>query len=369
MHSPALSAPALSVRQTAAADVDAHTAQLGDWDLRYDQLDCGAFQGRFTDVRWPGVQLFAEETTRRVHQRGSLPANSIALACPLTDGSDVFVDGRREAAGVAVALHAAEVDICTPAGCILAGVVFDAELLDDAIAPAAQIARTLAEQRMLALRLAPADAAGLRTLLRAAVAAALKGVSGATAQHHLRDELLLKALEILARADVAQADTPPGLRKRVVDRARDLLLADAAEPPSLLEVSKQVGVSPRKLAYCFEHVLGMSPARYLKLLRLNAARRELRSMDPCETSVYDVAARWGFWHFGHFSADYKRMFAELPSETLRGVRGAALTPAAPAPAGTATMGGPPRLPPCPSTETVARQVPQESHTRVPKHGA
>jgi AraC-type DNA-binding domain-containing proteins len=66
----------------------------------------------------------------------------------------------------------------------------------------------------------------------------------------------------------------------------------------------------------------MSPARYVKAVRLNAVRRELRSVRDPFISIYDVAARWGFWHFGHFSADYKRQFAELPSDTLRRARGA-----------------------------------------------
>jgi AraC family ethanolamine operon transcriptional activator len=81
-----------------------------------------------------------------------------------------------------------------------------------------------------------------------------------------------------------------------------------------------VGASPRKLAYCFQDILGVSPARYIKAIRLNAVRRELARAQRSTESVYDVAARWGFWHFGHFSADYKKQFAELPSETLRRAR-------------------------------------------------
>jgi transcriptional regulator GlxA family with amidase domain len=30
-----------------------------------------------------------------------------------------------------------------------------------------------------------------------------------------------------------------------------------------------------------------------------------------------VAVRWGFFHLGSFSADYRRMFGEGPSETQR----------------------------------------------------
>jgi AraC-like DNA-binding protein len=34
-------------------------------------------------------------------------------------------------------------------------------------------------------------------------------------------------------------------------------------------------------------------------------------------TVQDVAAHWGFWHLGQFAQDYKRLFGELPSTTLR----------------------------------------------------
>ena len=63
-------------------------------------------------------------------------------------------------------------------------------------------------------------------------------------------------------------------------------------------------------------MLGLSPARYIKAMRLNAARRELARGDNPQLSVYDAAVRWGFWHFGHFSTDYKKQFSELPSQTL-----------------------------------------------------
>jgi AraC family ethanolamine operon transcriptional activator len=46
-------------------------------------------------------------------------------------------------------------------------------------------------------------------------------------------------------------------------------------------------------------------------------RRELRDANPATTQVQDVAARWGFWHLSHFASDYRAMFGELPSDTLR----------------------------------------------------
>ena len=58
------------------------------------------------------------------------------------------------------------------------------------------------------------------------------------------------------------------------------------------------------------------PHQYLQALRLNGLRRALR--DPAGPgSVQEAAARWGFWHLSACAAEYKRMFGELPSMTLR----------------------------------------------------
>lgn len=60
----------------------------------------------------------------------------------------------------------------------------------------------------------------------------------------------------------------------------------------------------------------MAPATYLRALRLNGVRRDLRGR--AADSVQDVAAAWGFWHLSQFATDYRRMFGARPSETLRG---------------------------------------------------
>jgi AraC family ethanolamine operon transcriptional activator len=56
----------------------------------------------------------------------------------------------------------------------------------------------------------------------------------------------------------------------------------------------------------------MGPLSWLNTMRLNAVRRHLKGAK----SVTDAATELGFWHFGHFSRDYKDFFGELPSEAL-----------------------------------------------------
>ena len=83
------------------------------------------------------------------------------------------------------------------------------------------------------------------------------------------------------------------------------------------ELCERLHVSRRTLQYCFEDVLGISPMQYLRVIRLNGARRELRQSMPDAQTVGEVAAHWGFWHLSQFSSDYRKLFGQSPSQSLR----------------------------------------------------
>lgn len=106
-------------------------------------------------------------------------------------------------------------------------------------------------------------------------------------------------------------------RKAIVERARHFVLANRHNTVTIAELCAALNTSRRTIQYCFQEVLNTNPVQYLRAIRLNRVRRELRSGDPAVTQVQDVAARWGFWHLSHFASDYRAMFGELPSDTLR----------------------------------------------------
>ncbi|MCO5725405.1 helix-turn-helix domain-containing protein [Robiginitalea sp. 2V75] len=73
----------------------------------------------------------------------------------------------------------------------------------------------------------------------------------------------------------------------------------------------------RTLYYNFKKYTGFTPHRYIKNLRLAMAQKLLKVADPSFTEVRAIAYQLGFMHLGQFSADYKGLFGEVPSETLR----------------------------------------------------
>lgn len=311
------------VRRCRSGDIEEHTRQLQDWRLEYDQLDRGRFEGGFDDIRLPGLQLFRESTTRGVRQRGALMSRSIGLAMPLAGEGEMSFAGLRVPHGALMVCAGDDIDLLTPPGCTLAGVVVDVEALHAWLAP-----MPVDADRLLStgLRVSPPSVAVARwrdtlcATLQALATQPARLMDDAAARTRLQADLMGAVVEVLTATPAEEAPLGDAARKRLVDRACDILLAESDDPPSLAQLCQRLGTSPRKLSYCFQELIGMSPARYIKALRLNAVRRALSRAHAGTDSVYDLATRWGFWHFGHFSTDYKRQFAELPSETLRRAR-------------------------------------------------
>ena len=105
-------------------------------------------------------------------------------------------------------------------------------------------------------------------------------------------------------------------RGRIVRQMTDHLHAHPDRTMRLSDLCQLTGSSARSIAHACQTVLGTSPMRYLKQLRLNRARILLRKGSREVTSVSECAHFAGFSHLGRFSADYRRTFGESPSQTL-----------------------------------------------------
>jgi AraC family ethanolamine operon transcriptional activator len=85
---------------------------------------------------------------------------------------------------------------------------------------------------------------------------------------------------------------------------------------TLTDLCQACGLSRRTLFYSFEQTLGVSPMKYLKVLRLQGVRRALQAANPDHYTVQGLAYNFGFWSMGHFARDYKTLFGESPAQTL-----------------------------------------------------
>ena len=105
-------------------------------------------------------------------------------------------------------------------------------------------------------------------------------------------------------------------RIKAVLECQAYMFSRRGEAVTLQDLSDMSGLRPRSLINAFQAVTSLSPMAFLRALRLTRVREALLDAD-LQGRVIDVATEWGFWHMGHFTAAYRAMFGETPSETLR----------------------------------------------------
>jgi len=177
------------------------------------------------------------------------------------------------------------------------------------------------------LRATPAAWLRADALLRNAgeVAAQDPGVFDvADARRALRFAVLETAAELMAlpaEGEPVRTRSARMAHRQLVRLVDDHVSAAPERIVGVAELSAVLGVSDRQMREAFASVLGVSPARYLRLRRLMLVRAALRAPGRSWLSVREAALAHGFWHLGRFSSVYREAFGESPVGTLHGARG------------------------------------------------
>jgi AraC family transcriptional regulator, ethanolamine operon transcriptional activator len=305
------------VRETHSADAEEHACGLRGWQLSFDQLAAGRFRAHRLEFMLDHMQLLHEHSNLSLGKAGQAIEGSVVFSLPLGANGEGACSGRRLGLpSVLLADGAALPEVRTPDALELVCIAIERSFLIEAAQSRGfdGLPKLLAGTSFLELPVNKARLLGdrLRHLLEQ-----LQQARPYLHLQSLRQQVEHKVLDILLftlydaeRVQMLGQDRS----QKLVSRARFVALETPAFPPGIDELCRRIGVSRRKLQNCFQQNLGLSPAQYLKTIRLNAVRRDLRKQPPVR--VGDIAANWGFWHAGRFSAEYREMFGELPSVTL-----------------------------------------------------
>lgn len=82
------------------------------------------------------------------------------------------------------------------------------------------------------------------------------------------------------------------------------------------ELVELTGVSSRSIYNGFKSFRGTTPMKYILQVRLEKVHEEL--LNPFQSkNITQIATKWNFSQLGRFSACYKKVYGESPTETLR----------------------------------------------------
>jgi len=301
-------------------DADEHAAHLSGWDQTYEQLTPGPFEGFLCEALFAGIELFRETTNQSVHQLGSGRPGAYMFGVPVALQGEGCFDGRPVGLDSVLVLRDRRgLDFRAPVPLDLVGLSMPIDALRDY---ALEIDQRDIDADLSGVSVASPAPERVRRL-RAFLLLALESICGHPQK--LQHPVTRRALEHAVYRSVVDTFTvmgdesvpAPGPTRShsLVSRAQEYMREHVDEPLTIEDLCRELRVSRRTLQYGFREVLRLNPVAYLRALRLNGVRRALRAPVP-GTSVQDVAARWGFWHLSHFASDYRRMFGELPSETM-----------------------------------------------------
>lgn len=126
-------------------------------------------------------------------------------------------------------------------------------------------------------------------------------------------ELLLLQLEMHAgNATAAATDLSPSELEKLHE-AKAILDTGFVRPPSLMELSRKISLNEYKLKKGFKACFGDTVRSYIIKLRMNHARKLLKSK---MATVSDVAYACGYKDVSHFSAAFKGFHGFSPKKSM-----------------------------------------------------
>jgi AraC family transcriptional activator of pyochelin receptor len=100
---------------------------------------------------------------------------------------------------------------------------------------------------------------------------------------------------------------------RKIRLAKEIILKNMSEPPSLQELSEEIGLSLNKLKEGFKQLYGDTVFGYLLDHKMEEARRMLASTNY---NVNEVGLRIGYSTSSHFIAAFKKKYGTTPKKYL-----------------------------------------------------
>lgn len=96
-----------------------------------------------------------------------------------------------------------------------------------------------------------------------------------------------------------------------IRKAKEIIISNMAEPPSLLELSNQIGLSLKRLKEGFKQIYGDSVYSFLFDYKMEHARKLLESG---QYNVSEIGLKIGYSTSSHFIAAFKKKYGTTPKK-------------------------------------------------------
>jgi AraC-like DNA-binding protein len=136
------------------------------------------------------------------------------------------------------------------------------------------------------------------------------------AASYLKQALLLTLLESAPHNQSSSLSTKTRhAHPKFINRAVDYMQHNADKPILISDVADYAHTSSRNLQIGFKRYKDTTPMRYLRMIRLGRAHKDILAASRSET-WQSIAAKWGFNDTLLFAKYYLQAYQELPQQTM-----------------------------------------------------
>jgi AraC family ethanolamine operon transcriptional activator len=311
--------PASQILNQQFSDLDAFVETLGEWSLRFRQLDRGPTSIHLLNAACGPILIGYGRFNRRYEQRTISPLGMLTFALLNRWTTDVHWrdEELNDQSLLSFPLDREILGVTGPDFRVFTLTVSASLLIERSEELGCPEISELFIEDGNHFRITSPALHRLRSHLRTLCAHLMKNPTAPYSLCSVENVLLESLIAALASICPVENIARPRLRFVALSRAIDYVEGHPNSPLTVRELSKAALVSSRTLEYAFREYYGIGPKTYLLALRLDGARHELLAADHGSTTVQEVASRRGFWHMSQFALDYRRLFGDLPSDTLK----------------------------------------------------
>ena len=290
-----------------------HTTLINEWDFLYHQVSSGKFTSQLNSFWLDEIGIYEEHLSPCIFQQGKAKDDVVCIGVFRRIQQPVLWMGEAIDENDIICIYPNnEVIIKTPEDSLFYALHFPLNLLMELEEQPLNSKMHTLKNKKLNIQLYQ-KMMEMITVIQRSTQLKLTDL----ARSYLKSDLIDLAYRYIHAGQKNKQIEPQAKIKanQVVKYLIHYLIEHRDQPISLDKCCELTQMSKRTLQNYFEAVTGQSPSLFLKYWRLNGVRRMLQQA-KAQISIGDAAGYWGFWHLSQFATDYKRLFAETPTETL-----------------------------------------------------
>jgi len=279
------------------------------WDIEYMQMQRGAMNLSFRVIHTPHIQLAFETYEKGVLIKGKYPENAVVLAVVHAEGNANFKQNILRKNELIIAHSNEELDFLSYKASAIFTISVEETLFYSSFY------HYFSKEGIYLLRnkqvfIKPDHIIDFKEKITKWIdflshRPIIKGK-----YHSIEKEILNDIFSTI----IIERKTLPRAKFDISEVRKDLD-KNLKSSISIPELSKKYKISERQLHNTFKSTYGYTPKQYVNNLRLNAIRQIL--LKEKGTVISKLTAEFQYFHMGHFSKEYKKMFGEVPSQTRK----------------------------------------------------